>query len=37
MGEMADYIIENGQQEYWYHINDDCEGWCPYCEEEDDD
>ena len=35
MGDMADWIIENGQEEYWKHIYGDCGGdWCQYCHDE---
>lgn len=35
MGEMADWIIENGEMELIAHQQGDCDGWCPYCDEEE--
>ena len=34
MGDAADHLIEQGLDEWWTHQNGQCDGWCPYCEEE---
>jgi hypothetical protein len=31
MGEMADWINEQGADEYDAHLRGDCEYGCPYC------
>lgn len=35
MGDMADYLIEQGQQQEWEHAAGQCEGPCNLCEEEE--
>ena len=35
MGDMADQLIEDGQQGWWAHLAGDCEYRCPYCEEDE--
>jgi len=36
MGDMADWINEQGQHAFDAHNLGDCDGDCPYCEEEQD-
>jgi hypothetical protein len=31
---MADYNIEQGEEEWWAHQAGNCRDWCPYCEED---
>lgn len=35
MGDMADWSIEQGSQGLASHLFGDCEGYCPYCWEEE--
>jgi hypothetical protein len=39
MGDMADDLIEQGQELYWDHLagHPRFDGPCPYCEDEDDE
>ena len=35
MGEMADWNIENGEEMYQRHRIGECDCWCQYCHEEE--
>lgn len=35
MGDMADYLIEQGQDAYDAHLRGECDGPCQYCEQEE--
>jgi len=32
MGDIADYLIEQGEDQYFAHLRGECEDICPYCE-----
>lgn len=37
MGDMSEQAIDEGQEQWWRHLNGDCgEDPCPYCEAEED-
>ncbi len=34
MGDMADYLTERGEGEWFMHLEGDCSLGCPYCKQE---
>ena len=37
MGEMADDSIENGMDAWFAHLGGNCDYYCPYCPNDEDD
>jgi len=37
MGDMADDLTEEGELQWLLHLTGECEGFCPYCDQEETD
>ena len=35
MGDMADWLTEQGEDAHNAHLTGQCDGWCQYCREQD--